>query len=242
MKKYQSWFGFVSNVLCLSLFIGVISTLFLFPQVTDARPSLTGLQQQIDELNDNGRPGTSNLVITKVTVGLISNELFIEGANFNNGNPPVVDISGVPLVVSSATDALIVASLPPGGLSDGDYLLSVLTGDEIKQFDTHDLTIGAVGPQGVQGEVGPQGPIGPQGVVGPQGTTGATGAAGTQGPQGPQGPAVSTSAVCTARPFGTAIPCTCSVSTVVRVNGPACQVTSNTGSCNGEGQCCVCAP
>lgn len=82
------------------------------------------------------------------------------------------------------TDALIECDIFGLDLADGDYLLTVATGNG--KFVDYPLTIGAVGPQGEKGDKGDKGDTGPQG---PQGQTGATGAQGPAGPVGPAGPA-----------------------------------------------------
>lgn len=88
-------------------------------------------------------------------------ELVIMGAEFDNGGPPGVTLAGFPpLMVISNTPTEIVAQLP-GGIPDGDYLLTVSTGSGANQSDSYDLTIGAVGPQGPTGPTGAAGPPGP---------------------------------------------------------------------------------
>lgn len=51
-------------------------------------------------------------------------------------------------------------------------MLTVSTGLQRSQFDSFELTLGAVGPQGLQGNVGPRGVPGSQGSPGPQGPVG----------------------------------------------------------------------
>lgn len=130
----------------------------------------------------------SALSITQVTVDLSNNEIYIYGNNLEgNYSDPIVALSGADLVVSSASDSMIVAYLNPGTL-DGDYLLTVITGMGETKRGSYDLTIGAVGPQGPQGDVGPQGPKGDTGAQGPKGDKGDTGAQGPRGFTGARGP------------------------------------------------------
>lgn len=56
-------------------------------------------------------------------------------------------------------------ALPP----DGDYLLTVSTGNGQSQSDEYDLTIGGVGPKGDRGDQGQRGDQGAQGEQGEQG-------------------------------------------------------------------------
>jgi hypothetical protein len=101
------------------------------------------------------------LVITRVFLVLNTEDIFIEGRNFDKGDAPVVTFEDLEtLVVSSFTANMIEAKLPVN-LDPGDYLLTVTTGKDKEQFDTYDLTIGAVGPQGPPGPEGAQGPPGP---------------------------------------------------------------------------------
>jgi hypothetical protein len=142
------------------------------------------------------------LSITAVHVDLVDKHIHIYGNNFNNGKPPSVTLAGEEVdILPGFTATEIISKLPPE-VKDGDYLLTVSTGTGISRYDEHDLTIGAVGPQGPagpQGEIGATGPPGPQGPkgdkgdtgtqgpTGPQGAQGETGPQGLQGPQGPKG-------------------------------------------------------
>jgi hypothetical protein len=84
--------------------------------------------------------------------------------------------------------------------NDGDYKLTVAVlrhrssrrGRNSNRFSirgsaTHDLTIGAVGPEGLAGPRGADGAEGPQGDRGLQGLTGRDGAQGLDGPRGLRG-------------------------------------------------------
>lgn len=119
----------------------------------------------------------------------------------SNDVAPVVTLAGTKLVVVNFTAHSLQARLPAEFVA-GDYLLTVSKGSAVIDYDEYDLTIGAVGPQGLKGDTGATGPQGPkgntgatgiQGVTGPQGPKGDTGATGATGPigltglQGPQG-------------------------------------------------------
>lgn len=214
-------------------------------------------------------PPGGHLNITAVVVdtgppGLLT----ISGENFDLGGPLEVTLGEFgTLATVSASATEIVVDLP-GGIPDGDYLLTVSTGTGQSQNDEYDLTIGDVGPvgpvgiQGVDGPRGGQGPQGPQGATGPQGTagTGTTGGVGPQGPSGPPGPpgtspAIRTFSGCVSA--GTRVP---SVGSTVCVASPPCSCTnrisfssapctqaSDTGSCSATtcsgptfGSCCLC--
>ncbi|MGJ8690460.1 MAG: hypothetical protein ACSHXZ_13185 [Gammaproteobacteria bacterium] len=119
----------------------------------------------------------------------------ISGVNFDNGKPPVVMLGGEgPLEICSYSEDVILANCPDGICYAGDYLLEVVTGNAVKDYDEYDLTIGMTGPQGIagvqgeQGEIGLQGPQGETGAIGPQGPKGDQGEIGLLGPQGETGP------------------------------------------------------
>jgi hypothetical protein len=176
--------------------------------------------------NKNNNATPTELLITEVhvTFGVknVCNDnddvdvdtITIEGINFDNGKDLTVVLGDQgELFVCSAAGKMIVAECPNGGFcTDGDYLLEVVTGNAVKNYDEYDLTIGAggapgekgppgevgatgdTGPQGADGVAGPLGPSGgPQGIQGeigpegPQGIQGQQGIQGTLGAQGPQG-------------------------------------------------------
>ena len=112
----------------------------------------------------------------------------ISGVNFDNGKPPVVMLGGQgPLEICSYSEEIILANCPNGICYAGDYLLEVVTGNAVKDYDEYDLTIGMTGPQGLAGVQGEQGETGPQGLQGVAGADGAPGTPGLQGPKGDQG-------------------------------------------------------
>ena len=133
------------------------------------------------------------LEVRSVFVDYDTNQIFIHGVNFDNGNSLEINLSDLGQINSvDVSPTLIVASFPVGGLPPGNYLLMVTTGGGSVRYDEIAVTVGAVGPQGAQGEpgpVGPQGVQGPIGETGPQGPKGDTGAVGPIGLQGIQGPA-----------------------------------------------------
>lgn len=179
--------------------------------------------------NSNNNPTKQELLVNQALV-MFDNQtnygncaapndlIAISGVNFDNGKRPVVMLGGEgPLEICSYSDDIILANCPDGVCFAGDYLLEIITGNAVKDYDEFDLTIGMTGPQGVagaqgeqgvpgeqgetglqgdQGEIGPQGPQGEpgprgsqgeQGLQGLAGADGAPGAPGATGPQGPQG-------------------------------------------------------
>jgi len=116
------------------------------------------------------------------------NLIFIYGLNIDMGDDPIVMLGDypAPLVVTEYSEHEIIAELPVD-LAAGDYLLTVDTGNGPHQFDSHDLTIGAVGPRGEQGLQGDQGEQGIKGDQGEQGIKGDQGEQGIKGDQGEQG-------------------------------------------------------
>lgn len=132
--------------------------------------------------------------VVSTTVDETQNTLVIRGKNF--GTSPTVVLGTVPLsIVSSASDR-VTASMPaasgPSAMSAGNYLLTMLFRNTLPAF--FNVTLGAVGPQGIPGPAGSAGPpgptgaIGPQGPAGPPGPMGLAGLPGVPGPPGPIGP------------------------------------------------------
>jgi len=136
--------------------------------------------------------------------------LTINGVNFGTA-PPVVNVNGAPLVVQSASQNTVIAVMPAPALQPGTYLLTVVRArrrgerddEDASRFGAFDLSVGAVGPQGLVGPMGPAGPqgltgatgaAGPQGIQGLAGAQGAKGDAGAQGPKGDTGLAGATGA------------------------------------------------
>jgi hypothetical protein len=114
-------------------------------------------------------PGSPpQLVIVSARADSLATTLTIDGHSFGDGQP-VVTFNGMPLVIVSATSSEIVADLPPG-LAPATYLLTVSRGPATTQFDSFNVTLGAVGAPGPAGATGPQGPAGATGPQGPAGT------------------------------------------------------------------------
>lgn len=104
-----------------------------------------------------------------------SDELTIDGKNFGEDldDQPVVTLGGLLLDPSSPwNDTLLVVNV--AGFEPGVHALVVSDGRSPTRVARMDLTLGAVGPQGLPGEVGPQGA---------PGIRGETGVPGAQGPQ-----------------------------------------------------------
>lgn len=143
-----------------------------------------------------GRP---QLVVQSAEADLSAETLLIEGQNllWNNDSAVAVTLAGSPLVILSATNAQVLAQLPPG-LAPGTYRLKVSRGSGSVQNGGLDLTVGAGGPagptgprgpEGQRGEPGPEGPTGSAGAIGPQGDRGLPGLPGQTGPKGATGAA-----------------------------------------------------
>ena len=99
-------------------------------------------------------PATAQLTITEVFVDVPApNQITINGQDLNNGPNLVVTLGDftTPLDIEDPpmpTANLIVANLPPG-ITAGDFLLTVTTGNGRNRQDTYDLTIAAAAPAGV---------------------------------------------------------------------------------------------
>lgn len=114
-------------------------------------------------------PG-SHLIIREVHVDFTLGEegIFITVENFDIANMEDLVVTlgdlgdlgdiGVPCGLEPDPDVIINCDFSGDGLpDDGDYLLSVATSGGNKEVATYDLTIGAVGPEGLQGPVGEPG-------------------------------------------------------------------------------------
>lgn len=171
-----------------ALAVAICSVLGVSDEVL-ARASLSNLQQQITELQEQEVPGTPGQVqISSVSVVFgPPDTLVIAGQGFDNASPsePLVELSGVALTVTSFNGFTLEAEYPGGVVPEGNHRLTVSTGAGTLNFAAADVAVGAVGPQG---EDGPQGATGAQGATGPQGATGLQGATGATGPQGDTGP------------------------------------------------------
>ena len=144
----------------MKIFTALLSTstlllLCLFPQALATPPG-----------------GHLNIEEVVVTIGDPDTTLEIKGWDFDFGSPLEVTLAGMPAAVISATGVTITATVSTSLFPDGDYLLTVSTGNGQSQNDEYDLTIGAVGAQGEQGIQGEQGP---QGIPGLPGSNGADG-------------------------------------------------------------------
>jgi hypothetical protein len=195
------------------MFKGMMRKVFVFSAVFILSLSLAG-QSALAGQNKNNSPTNRELIITEVSIDFDSGTIVIRGDNFDNGGTPTVllgnDTESLTLMSDYTADE-ITAELP--AIPDGDYRLTVYTGNGTINYDSYDLTIGAVGPQGPKGDKpahdwsgtrlgfenpdgtwgnyvdlkGEKGDTGPQGAQGPQGIQGLQGPAGSQGPQGPPG-------------------------------------------------------
>ena len=109
------------------------------------------------------------------TIDFNNSLIFVQGENFDNGNPPILNLGDVGTLSVVTSDAVTIEAHLPPGLLDGDYLLTVSTGPADGQNATYDLTIGAVGPQGPAGLDGADGAPGADGAAGADGAPGADG-------------------------------------------------------------------
>lgn len=127
---------------------------------------------------------SEGVLITRAAVDTETNRITLTGENFFSRlrHRPAVYLGYTQLPVLSSSDSQVIAQLPEG--LTGTYLVSVTNGVD---YDSIDVTLGAVGPAGPQGLTGATGATGPQGPAGANGTNGADGATGETGPQGPQG-------------------------------------------------------
>jgi len=134
---------------------------------------------------------TEGVTISSVIVDLDASpaRLYITGQNFDNGSTPIISLGEFgDLVLASAASADLIDAFLPAGAINGDYLLTLSTGNNTGQSVVYNLTIGAVGPEGPAGEQGIQGLKGDDGTPGVNGEDGAPGVQGIQGIQGIQGP------------------------------------------------------
>jgi hypothetical protein len=124
--------------------------------------------------------------ILNATANLSASQLTVQGVDFPASAVLVLNGQELTTVSSSATS--VVATLPSAIVATpGTYALT-LENPRYTVLSRFDVTIGAVGPQGVAGAQGVAGPQGAAGPMGPAGPSGATGATGSQGPAGAPGP------------------------------------------------------
>ena len=118
------------------------------------------------------------LEILNVFVDSTNQQIYITGANFDNGSTLEVHLGELgPLTIDSQTATTIVVNLPTGcGIPNcvlpGDYLLSITSGGGTVRHDEYDLTIGADGLPGVDGVDGVDGLPGVDGEDGVDGLDG----------------------------------------------------------------------
>ena len=91
-------------------------------------------------------PSGLDLQITKVIIQFEDGEnptttLAIYGQNFDNGDPPVVNLGDMTVSYTTYTPTEIVATLALSAISYDDYLLSIKTGQSVHQYDEYSLTI-----------------------------------------------------------------------------------------------------
>jgi len=129
---------------------------------------------------------------TIISSSATATDLTINGEDLAPGAASVLLGSFGPLAVTGQTPTQLVVTLP-GGLTPGNYVLSVQVGKGRGDVDESVVTIGAGGLQGPKGETGADGAVGPKGetgadgAVGPKGDTGADGAVGPKGETGADG-------------------------------------------------------
>lgn len=130
------------------------------------------------------KPPGQHLNITEVIADCENHTLLIRGEDFDFGHYLEVtlgelgDISSYceeDLESDPQTISCDLNSTDTGLPCPGDFLLTVATGIGQSQTDEYDLTLGAVGPQGIQGDTGPRGPKGDTGPKGPRGSQGPAG-------------------------------------------------------------------
>lgn len=140
---------------------------------------------------DNLVPVIRNVQFTFQADNPFPTQMDIVGSNFGNVRPDVT-LDGLTQAVTLFTDTHVtVAPLTPQTLKPGSYLLLLTNmtagSDKAQRIGEFDLTVGAVGPQGLAGPQGPAGPVGPKGAMGSPGQNGPRGLPGPAGPQGPAG-------------------------------------------------------
>ena len=103
-------------------------------------------------------PSGQDCVITEAFVDFETDPktVTIHGLNFECENLIITlgDYGSLNVISCSPDpDNEIIIKLP-SEIQDGDYLLNIQTGSSVHQYDTYNLTIGAVGPEGPQGPEG----------------------------------------------------------------------------------------
>ncbi len=94
--------------------------------------------------------GANRPLINNATVDSTLQQVNINGLNLVGNKPTVVLFNGDTLQLESVSSTLVVAKLSPIPPA-GTYLLALSTGNGSSDFDTFNVTIGVVGPQGPAG-------------------------------------------------------------------------------------------
>jgi len=123
---------------------------------------------------------------TIISSSSTATELTINGEDLAPGAASVLLGSFPPLAVTGQTPTQLVVTLP-GGLTPGNYVLSVQVGKGRGDVDESVVTIGAGGLQGPKGETGADGAVGPKGETGAAGRDGVDGQRGLDGAAGRDG-------------------------------------------------------
>ena len=85
----------------------------------------------------------NQLLVTSVFVDFANPNivLFITGKCFDNGDTPIVTIDENELEVAPGFTPTYMEVTVPGGLEDGDYLMTVSTGNQKQQWDAYPFSI-----------------------------------------------------------------------------------------------------
>lgn len=183
---------------CIFTLLAIMVMAFASPDQWAAQGGASASSQpvEINSFSPPERPaGAGSVVILEVYVDFDNGTINVQGENLKSGSILEIMLGDYAIpqgdIISSSLNE--ITFYMPASLADGDYLLTIMTGDEwfdipILKTGKYALTIGAVGPMGPQGEQGIQGLKGDTGDVGPQGPIGLTGQTGPQGPAGATGP------------------------------------------------------
>ncbi|MFW5640517.1 MAG: hypothetical protein ACOC0H_05075, partial [Thermodesulfobacteriota bacterium] len=149
--------------------------LVCLPAMAGARPSLSGLQTQIDEIKEVDTQQQDQIDGLEHAVDGLGSIVWMGEWNNGIGYHPndAVSYNGSSYVALEGVQSAV--GVPPDTSDKWDLL--ALKGEE-----------GEPGPKGDMGPQGPEGPRGPIGPDGPQGSIGPEGQVGPIGPEGPPGP------------------------------------------------------
>ncbi len=125
-----------------SLVVGLCTGFALAPDILHARVSLSNLQSEIAELQNEDVAASGQLVIQSVTVETTSTETILDIYGVNFDASPTVTIDGLAATVAAGSTSTHIEASVPTELVPGTYLVTVSTGSTRSEYDAADVAVG----------------------------------------------------------------------------------------------------